>query len=409
MARRPTTGLWLSRDLELSVETRTRSLSGPSTISATMDGGLARGIMSDGRPLIDDWGTYIYAVNEDTGAIRNHGIVIPPTSFESDAKILCSGFATYPKGLIYRHAKFWGPQAYAAAQGPVYDDDGVTLLQPATPEVPEIARPYSIDIFADLWAYVGANYTDLGVVLAGSTSGGVPVGNYEDPYRLQFWDSPDIGDEMENLAKMTPFDYVEAPVWIDSSGVPAGDPWSNAWPAGYGSTQDDVRHFLRVGHPRLGRRRDDLRFMEGENIAISPPVSTSDTANMVLGIGNGDPGPNMAQSFAAIEDGRVKRIAVVTDKTMNTEAITNLTNLTLRGLQARPQIESVGVVDHPNARLSTIEEGDDIFVQGTHPQYGRYDAWVRVVGITQGESDSAAVLSVIESGQFTYNAGGAGQ
>jgi hypothetical protein len=405
MARRIVSGEWLSRDLQFRDVERTRVLSGPSTIAATLDGSVARRRMSDGLPLIDDWGTMIYAVNESTRRIRNCGIVIPPTNYDTDTRIVCAGFSSYPKGLIYRHAKLWGPVAAAAATDAVLDDDG-TVLSPAAPAVAEVARPLSIDIFTELWAYAQTNYTNLDVVVTGTTAGGVPIGTYTEPYRLQYWDSPDIGTELETLAQATPFDFVEDPMWLDATPPPTPHYWGPEgqvlWPPDYGSTQDEVRHFVRVGQGRLGKRRDDLRFAVGENIALSPPVSTGENTNMVLGIGNGDPGPGMAQAWAAVEDGRVKRVSVITDKTADQARITEITNRALRNGQARPQVESVAVVDHPNARISDIQLGDDIYVEGDHPQYGYVGEWVRVLSMAQGDSDLSAVLSVRDSTTFTY-------
>lgn len=419
MARRPGVGgAWLTRDLELREVERTRTLSGPSTITATLDGSVARRIMPDGRPLIEDWGTHIYAISENTNRIVNNGIVRPGTAYENDTRITCAGYSSYPTGLIYLNAKLWGPVMQVGAQPAVYEEDGVTLVHPAVEAVSGLPRPDSIMLYEELWDYVqsrtaAVTYSDLGVeVYRPPESPGRPIGTYEEPYRLQYWDSPDIGAEMERLAQYTPFDFEEVPLWVDPGPLPAGAPFpyqkrgrkdpEPMWPAGYGSTQHDVHHAIRVGYPRLGRQRTDLRFAIGENIVLPPPVTSSETANMVLGIGNGDPGPSMAQAMSSIEDGRLKRIAVVTDKTLSQANISTLTSQVLWRMQQRPQITTVAVADHRNARLTSINLGDDILVQGQHPQYGKVNDWVRVLGITEGSSESAAVLSVLESAQFTY-------
>lgn len=384
MARR-IGGDWITRDLTLTDVELTLNLSGPTTLNANLAPETNAYLWEDRLRVGEDWATMIYACSEETGDILGHGIVLPPTQYDDLARVTCAGVSTYPTGYIYTGSRLWGPQAATKA---VKDKDGKVR----TPAKPEIPRPDPISIVYDHWDWIqDQQASDLDVVLVGdsdTTQGTgksrVLIGNYAEPYRLRKWDTPDLGEEIDGLAQITPFDYAEECVWANAA-------------------QTEVDHRVRIGYPRLGRRRDDLRFALGENIAMVPAVATVEAgANMLIGLGKGEPGPSMVYEEMPWDDGRLRRHRVLTDKTASSEKLKRRMAIYREALSQRYDVTSLAVIDHPNAPLSSIQLGDDIRVQAEHPEYGPLDLYVRVLSITRGESDEAAVLTTSASVFFIY-------
>lgn len=400
MARRILSGEWITKDLVLEGPEVTTTLSGPSSISGTLEPGFNRYLMADKMRPLADWATMVYAL-DDSGTFIASGLVLPPSSYGTDGvSVTCAGVSAYPQGYIYTGNKLWGPQI------------GLKQIKNSKGKVTQAAQPYMphpdpIAIYRDLWAWLQAQpYSNLGVTVTGDTStrnsepysveingkiysvptSPVGIATNEEPYRLRYFDTPDVGAEMNSLAEITPFDYVERTRWADSA-------------------QTIPKHEIEIGFPRLGKRREDLRFAMGENIPIPPVVETPDgSADVIIGVGNGDPGPSMAMFTTTFPNkGRLRRHRVYTDKTQQQLGLA-LAMGSLRGMMNEEVvITSVAVVEHPNAPLSSIQLGDDIRVLAWHPDYGDIDVWVRVLGITRGEVDGNLVLSTTNASFFKYH------
>lgn len=388
MARRILSGEWIDRDLPLVEGENTRVLNGPSLIGGKVPPEFNRHLWNDGMRLAEDWATMIYAVDEDTGDILNSGIVLPPTSYEeTSAAIQCAGVMSYAQGYIYTASRLWGP---ALGEPDLYGFFG-NIYKYGTPDLP---RPDPIEIFADHWEWIQQQQdSNLDVTITGDTSTRgpngeprSPIGNYEEPYRLAWYGAPDLGQEMSNLAEITPFDYIEEADWANE-------------------VHTDVSHEIRVGYPRHGRRRDDLRFAVGENVVITPAVqSLAGQANHIIGIGNGEAGPSMVASSVGRVDGRLRRTRVYTNKTItDIEIMRRRLAMQWSALDQRFDVTAVAISDHPNARISSIQLGDDIWLEFDHPEYGEIGLWVRVLSITTGDDSGAAVLTTSASNLFNYN------
>src|SRR5205807_1409579 len=92
------------------------------------------------------------------------------------------------------------------------------------------------------------------------------------PFTLDWFNATDIGQEIQQIQAEAVFDMAENHTWADAS-------------------HQAVRHRLGFGIPRLGTRRTDLRFAEGENI-IQPGQGSQDGSRfaqnvMVTGAGSG--------------------------------------------------------------------------------------------------------------------------
>jgi hypothetical protein len=379
LAQRITTGEWIDRDLPLHDVTLTRDLSGPGGIQATISPELRRTTHTDGLRIFDEWSTVIYAAL-DNGEIQNAGIFVDASYEDGALTANCPGFTTYPHGYIYSTSRLWGPRAAAAAVP-------ATATKPAVPAVTAIARPDPLKIVQDLWAYIQAqDDSNLGVTVVGTLASTVRVGTFAEPYRLRYFEVPDIGAAIDDLAEQTPFDYVEEHSWANTAKTVVG-------------------HRVRLGWPRLGTARTDLRFALGENIIETTPASTQggQFANDVIGIGNGE-GSRMVMARSTVPDGRLRRTRIVTDKTMQAPALQRL----VTGIRAKSNrsldITSVTIKNDENAPLSTIQPGDDIFVQTEIPAYGGdVRMWVRVTSITQDELGDTAVLTTSASNNFIYS------
>lgn len=372
LARRIGTGEWIDRDLPLRDVERTRNLDGPGLITATIDPELRTAVHTDGQRILDEWGTQVFA-EDDTGVLRNCGIFVDATYQNSTLTANCPGFATYPQGYLYDQARNWGPVSSGQTRGGQI--------------VPAIDRPDPLAIVVDHWDWIQAQPdSNLGVRVVGSRTSGVVIGSYEEPYRLRWWEVPDLGREIDDLAASTPFNYVEEVQW--------GDPAHQAV---------DLR--VRLGWPRLGRSREDLRFALGENVVetVEAATSGSDFANDLLGVGAGE-GSRMVRARASKSDGRLRRTRILTDKTATQGRMDRLTSRFIARTSETLNVSEVKIVDHPNAPVSALEPGDDVYVECYVPAYGGDVAlWLRIIGITENDTGATTTLRTTRSDGFIYN------
>ncbi|MGO4251246.1 hypothetical protein AB4Y81_03175 [Paenarthrobacter sp. TAF1] len=365
IAQRAITGEFLDMELPLNREELRWDLSGAGSLRGTVTPDVGGLRAPDGRLLLEEWGTIIYA--EADGQIRWGGIVVRSGFQGPTWTIEAAGFATYPHGIPYTGT---------------YSKIGV---DPA-------------DVVAHIWQHV-QGYADgnLDVAVTGSktpvrlgtepkdveftTGSGESVAFQSGPYELNWWETPDCGSEIDSLAKETPFDYEERHFWEG----------------------DEVKHELRIGYPRLGRRRDDLAFIQGDNIAdvVSPTLDGEDFSNEVVGLGAGE-GVGALRRTTAIRDGRLRRPAVYTAKDVSSVArMDSLIRAELQRRQKTLDISQVTVRDHPNAPIGSWNLGDDVLIQATIPWLGDVDLWCRVTGWAL-TSETTAVLNLARSDSFTY-------
>lgn len=351
--QRITTGEWISRDFDLGQGTITRALSSPGGIQGVIEPELRQRVHSDGLRILEKWATAIYA--ERDGQIRAGGIVVDLGYEGGPVSIDTPGFTTYPHGIPYALATNFG-------------------------------RVDPLDVVRHIWNHLQSySNGNLGVVVDSTTS---PrrIGDNANPYGLLWWETPDCGTEIDNLARETPFDYAEEHAWANSA-------------------KSAVTHRLRLGYPRLGRRRDDMRFVEGENVTETVPIDDagSEHANDFLGIGKGE-GAAMIHSNIAFVDGRLRRAKVITDKTADKRRIDAILAYHQQRASEVQDIEEVHIIDHPNARIAAIDPGDDIALDIDQPSFGRRRIWLRVLAITESDDGFTATLSTQRSSAFTYSA-----
>lgn len=359
MLQRVLTNQWLSRDCDgLSDATRTRALNGPGGITGTLAPEWQNRLAPDGRPYFWEWGTIVYAV--EGSQILNAGI-IEKIDIDGDALTMeAPGFSRYPQGEPYSQATNFGP----------------------------FADPY--DVVTAIWNDIQSKSNGDIDVIVQRTPASLPaiarLGDNANPYGLLWWDNVDCGGEIDNLARQAPFDYTETHLFNNAA-------------------QTSVAHLFQMQYPRLGRKRTDLRFAEGENVIDKVPVSIAgeDFANELIGIGRGE-GSAMIHATAGVVDGRLRRSKVITDKTADQARLNAILAAELQKRREATDITQVTIRDHANARLSAIQLGDDILVQATIPWLGAIKMWVRVLSIAQTDTDeTVAVLSTRRSDSFIYS------
>jgi hypothetical protein len=67
-------------------------------------------------------------------------------------------------------------------------------------------------------------------------------------------------------------------------------------------------------------------------------------------------------------------------------------------------VDSITVLNHPNSKRGTYDVGDDIFVQGDVPHYGRFELWHRIVALSE-TTDNTTELSLERTDSFLYGQG----
>jgi hypothetical protein len=342
-----TPGEWLDNELPLVDVTVTDVLSGPPQIQATIDPVQARLLGADGKPRMYPWRTVIHA--EQDGQIRGSAILV--TSGYSGPKwaLDCSGFSGYAAGMPY---------------------DG---------EI-EFVETDPLDLARHIWLHIqGGQDSNLGMVLDPWTvspvrlgkalvpdeNGNLPTSSSTDegPYRLAWWANDDLGKDLDDLAKNTPFDYHERHVW--------------------NTDKTAVEHYLDFGYPRIGRRQEELRFILGENIQTVPDIDEdgTDFASDVRFLGAGE-GSSMIMGRSTIRYGGLRRCITVDDKSI---ADSGRAYAEARREMARRLFlvttPSVVVRNTPNAPLGAWSVGDEIRVQAEE-EWRAVDLWFRVLTIT---------------------------
>jgi len=337
-------------------------LSGPTGLTGVVSPSILGLRGEDGHPVLDTrWNTAIWA--EADGEIRGGGILAHRSMRGPELALTCVGFTAYPKDMPFTDA--W----YGVEVDP-------------------------LDVVRLIWTHLqGKPRGNLGLQVSGLTTGlkiGVemeqvefdtesgPVSFEAGPVKLAWYQTEDLGGEIDRFAEETPFDYHERHQWASN-----------------GDTQ--LEHFLDFGYPRIGRRRNDLRFVLGENISVVPSIEDdgADYANEILSLGAGE-GRTMLRGGAAVNDGGLRRVATVVDK--KARSLKNVNAVAKKELAWRSafgeEITEIVVRDHPHAPLESWAVGDEIRVQAD-TDWSDVDQWARVLSSTiSPESGEVATLTI---------------
>lgn len=351
----------LDSELPLRNVELTDVLSGPSRITGTLSPEYARLVGDDDQPIIKRWSTAIYA--EADGVIRLGGIVSDISMQGPEMSIDCVGFSGYPQGMPYTDSTFF------------VEVDPLTVVRHIWNHLqgkPDGHIGMALDVTTTTPIRLG---TELTQDEYDTEYGG---GTYESgPVMLNWYSTDDLGRVIDDFAASTPFDYHEKHYW----------------------NGENIAHFLDFGYPRLGRRRDDLRFALGENVFTMPQVREDgeEYANQIMALGAGE-GRDMLRSLVGKRDGGIRRVKVVTDKSLRqVPLLTTYARGMLSRAQAPYDVSDLEIRDHPHAAISAITPGDEILLFGD-TGWAKVNMWLRVLSITRRpEEGTAATLSVMRT------------
>jgi len=211
-----------------------------------------------------------------------------------------------------------------------------------------------------------------------TTSEGEDVEFEAGPYTLAWWKTDNLAKEVDDLAKRCPFDYRIEHKWRG----------------------EGIDSFLRLGYPRLGGRKDS-RFVVGENVTVAPKIDYEgvEYASEALVLGAGE-GRKMRRGQAARATDRLRRCAIVVDKTATSNAQANRT--AERQVASRvgdPDISELVVRDHPNTRIGSWQVGDEIYVQTPDGWDAAGGMWVRVLAQRWDIDAGTVTLTVLRAGK----------
>lgn len=344
-------GEFLDWDLPITNPAITTNLSGPNQLTGQIDRFYEHLVADDDRQLLEPWGVSIFA--EADNQIRGGGIFVSPDATGPGLKIDCAGYTYYAKDIYYDGA--W----YGVGVDPL---DVVRRIWDHIQTQPG----------GNIGLELGATTTPVRigteleeVKFQAETSPGVreTVSFEAGPVKLNWWTTDNLGGKIDELAKSTPFDYLETHAWDG----------------------DQIRHRLDFGHPRIGSRKDDLRFAVGENISVLPAITRNGedfaTEMMVTGAGEGR---DMIRSPAVStrKPGQLRRVAQLNDKKLKSiRDATERARYELSLRRAEPTIGEVVIREHDNAPIGSFEVGDEIPVIIKSDWYD-IDSWVRIVSKT---------------------------
>lgn len=425
IAQRALTKEFLDWDVPLELEGLEWQLSGPGSLKASIAPDVGGLRASDGQLLLEEWGTLLHA--EHDGVIRWSGIVIS-CSFEGEKwNLEAAGLSTYPHAVTYggdysqiqvdpaavfRH--IWAhiqshPDGNLGVQVVGASDTGTRMGTPASSDLGNAIHKAAEEILVRLrdgepifpnWTWWGmSGYVELFApaihdvyVSEGSPADQIVwLEGYRDlhkpadaePYELVWSESVNCGEELDELTKLAPLDWVENHYWDDA--------------------KEDVLHEVQLHYPRAGRRRDDLVFVQGDNVTNVVAIESNgdDFANEIVGLGAGE-GRAMLRRVTAIRDGRLRRVHVVADKAITDAArMDSVIADELNARKAAVRLSSINVMDHPNAPLGSWQLGDDVLVRAEIPWLGEVEVWCRVVGWSLTGEHTAA-LSLVRSDLYRY-------
>lgn len=352
----------LEGDVPLQNVSITQTLSGPDVITGSVSPETGRLMGDDGQPLFGgDWSTALYAVSDEQ--IMGGVIIDKPTFTGSSFSIEGGGFAGYAYGQPYTDSDFW-------------------------------IQVDAIDAFRHIWTHLqGKDGGNLGLVLDSTTLSGKKIGTalqqgqfdtvngpltYESgPFRLAWYQTTDLGSEMDKLVQENAFDWRERH-WYDGN---------------------LIRHAVDFGAPKIGRRLTDLRFVFGENISVSPTVTDhgDEYATEILQLGAGE-GAAMIRGSSSGPRRGLRRVKVAADKSLKSIPSADAqARILWQQAQNIRDITEITLFDHPHAAVGEVQAGDEIYIEG-RLDWTEIGMWMRVTARTIRPADSGSVvLSVTRS------------
>jgi hypothetical protein len=358
-------GEFLHTDLPLTNVSIMDNLTATNELTAEVSAGVAGMKAADGRPLFEEWGTAIWA-EDSSGDIRGGGILETAPHTGQTKSLRCIGLSGIPFKQPYGDGTGTDSTFFVETDPLAIHEHVYNWLQ-AKPggdvglEIGACSSPVKIGYKLDQVEFD----TESGLI-------GLEAG----PFKLNWYETHDLGPVVQDLAETTPFDYREVHWWDG----------------------DTLRHKLERGYPTLGARLDHLRFVVGENIlvqpSVEPPTNGPVTDVMVLGAGNGR---TMIRGYATQPTGRIRRVLLEERKDLKliAQADRRAAVLLKQALVAGRQVSGITLRDSSYAPITSIRPGDEVPLQ-LDDEWSDEFMWCRVTNIqlAPDQSDDASLTLV---------------
>ncbi|MDH6226201.1 hypothetical protein [Streptomyces sp. MJP52] len=423
---------WIHRDLPLRDVAISPALSGPGAMSATLDPDTWSLKTAGGEPLLVEWRDLIIA--EASDEIRFAGLLVGSEFTGQSWQLDIAGVSAWPQGQPQPRTLSYGG-ATVIPGGPIsgMGADPVAIVRDLWAQLQDqpdaglgvtiggaasssyrLAHWYGIpnrytyhpdaSTSVTLEPYAGSSventktYEYVQVVVAGTgfdRKTKAKLDKIPDKVKLRpgpYWrhyehdyERTDVGARINELARVTPFDYIERASWTDTA-------------------KSDVALRVDIGYPRIGTRKSALRFVEGENISdlVTVRQDGEDYANGVVAVGAGD-GKDQLRETVVSRDGRVRRVKVLTASSITTKSqLREVARTELARANLLETIEGFTVREHPHAPYGSYQVGDDVRVQVTTGWAAGTSMWVRITGLTYRPDSDTVQVTCTRSSSFSY-------
>ncbi|MCX5206739.1 hypothetical protein OG897_35710 [Streptomyces sp. NBC_00237] len=348
------TGQWLSHHLPLTDVEFGPDLNGPGSFK----GSLKPHLLGQFPELTEPGTTLLYA--ERDGLLRWGGLIWQAEPEDGERKIEAAGWTSY---FEKRHDL----DGELGGRGPYVNTD-------------------PCKIFRDVVAYAQAVPDgNLGITVDNTVSKAM-AGTPKEPWRSLWWETPKLGDHLDDLVKGPDSPDYTCDVWWDADHNP-------------------VRR-IRLGYPRLGARRTDIAFATGVNIVTAPPVtySADEYAQVVIATGSGE-GRAQQRSIDAVRNNRLRLEHHLELPEVRGKDVLAQRAKTERGWrQSLGHVEEITVRDHPSAPIGSWQIGDDVRVT-VRNESTDWAGWCRISGWTirpDTDAGETATLQLDRADAFHY-------
>lgn len=380
----------IATELPISGLQFTKEVTGPGGLSGTISPELKRLTADDGKPVFLPRSTAIYA--EADGHPRYGAVLTNMTANGPSLGLTCTGFTAMPNGEPYN-----GIRSRVGAdtmdeyrhlwdhfQGQPRKDYGLTFDDTKS-GITTGVRKYKItdkEDTSEIWDastmgnkkgdsfYINDAGTRIYISDAAAKRMLEENENSPGPYKVNYWSTHDIGKQLADLTQMgRGFDYRTEFSW----------------------NGEDIRKFVRLGR-RIGRRRENDRYVVGENIFQNPDINYrgEDYASEVIVLGAGE-GRNMKRGSASRRTNRMGRTIVVVDDSLDSNRKCDAKAVReMRRRMGEAHIDQFTVLTHE----LTADEGDEILFQNTGGWAGAEEVWVRIMAITTSPESPESLLKV---------------
>lgn len=349
------TGAWLATALPVGDLEYGDELNGPGSLTGT----LAPRLLASNPDLADPGNTLIYV--ESAGQLVWGGLVWDVRTQGSTYSIEAASWSSYLQHRYDIDGQFGGRGPYTYAD--------------------------RCQVIRDIWAYAQSIADgSLGVVVDATTSSST-VGTPGDVYQSYSYDVNCLGDKIDDLVSgdATP-DYTCATSWnADKTGV--------------------VKR-IRLGWPRLGRRRTDISFSSGVNIIEDPQVARAGDsyAQVVIASGAGDGSAKLRQ-ISAVRNGRLRLEAAVDAPELNgNDTLKARADAERAWRQVMGSVDSITVRNTRAAPFGSWQTGDDVYTR-VNNDWGTFTGWCRITGWTvkpTAQGGPQATITLKPSAMFNY-------